>query len=222
MNKLVMTVAGATLVAGTFLMSGCATTSATAGKDPVAEWQASRMTTNSVPLNTTLKTVQLAARALEVSIWPIQVETYGLVDDAHAKVVGRKVYMAVQNDVNAGAKMNDVLAKLSPADLKNYKEYAAYVRQLDYEKNQTLGQSILKKMDPLVAGAAGLLATAQADPDYASQGLIDQAMETKQVGKDVAMLKDKLADSKKALDFWFELNREDNEAKKFMAQYPVK
>lgn len=216
------------------LFAGCASTG---GTNPVADWQKSRifedkiesaqakavpLTLDDVTYTSSLKNPVLAAPVNTFALIPaaLYLQVVKGVDGLAATQDGRQIYIGVQNDVAAGAKIEALFAKMTPEQKKCYDAYCNYVKATDQE-------SVIRDViAPLIARLANeavkvqaLVEQLQGSPEFKALAGLEAMRAARDIASDASALSTQFSDATSGANLWLELLKKDAEAKKYMQDY---
>ncbi len=217
MKKMIML----SLVAGLALgITGCAS-SGKDGENPVVAWKADRAAVefkSSVSIPAVAGMINPVGNTLAVP-YAVVVSS---VDKEYAVNEGRRVYLAVQNDIKAGAKFADIKKNMPKADLDAYVAYQKYAVNRNYDGVMAQIEKIAKQIADQSVIVAGLLAKAKADPSFKALAGFAAVKEAKNLANDVDTLKSQISSATTGIGLWRGLVNQDKAAREFMKKYPVK
>ena len=186
------------------------------GTDWCHEWQLTRCPP--IPYQATVQNPQVAGLVTAASAIPGAI--YGFVADGvdknYAKNEGRRIYLGVRNDVDAGGNEEQILAAMPEADRKAYDEYVRLVVNTDYSSIRTR----LAEMGQQLVTAAAQLTTIlpQAKQQFAANGAnaLQMVSMLKPVNRDISAIKAQIADAQAGIKYWIDLVDQDEKAQSFM------
>lgn len=226
----------AVALAGALTVTGCASSQ---GGNPVADWQADRsFSTEIADINACAKPLSVADvtykstlenPALAAPINVLATVAAGLyqpvvvgVDKMAAEQDGRLIYLGVQNDVKAGAKVADLVAQMTPEEKAAYDTYAASVKQTDQTSvMNTVVTPLLTQLATESAKVAATVAAVRENPAFQALAGLELMAASKDLAADSNALTQQFADATAGANLWMELLQKDREAKQFMQDYPV-
>lgn len=221
---------------GALAMTGCVSNKS---GNPVAEWQADRLFSAEIaeinakakPLSvadvtykSTLENPALAApiNALATVAAGLYQPVVAGVDKMAAEQDGRLIYLGVQNDVKAGAKVADLVAQMTPEEKAAYDTYAASVKQTDQTSvMNTVVTPLLTQLATESAKVAATVAAVRENPAFKALAGLELMKQGKNLAADADALTQQFADATAGANLWMELLQKDREAKQFMQDYPI-
>ena len=180
------------------------------------EWQMTRCPP--IPYTATVANPQVAGLVTAASAIPGAI--YGFVADGvdknYAKNEGRRIYLGVRNDVDAGGDEAQILASMPEEDRKAYDEYVRLVVNTDYSSIRTR----LAEMVQQLATAAAQLTTLlpQAKEQFAASGVnaLQMVGMLKPVNRDISAIKAQISDAQAGIKYWIDLIDQDEKAQEHM------
>lgn len=212
-------------LAGLATLGGCCTSSG----NPVADWQQERMaatqiaakkgtplTLEDVLYKSTLKEEDLAAvvntfSAVSAGLY-VQVVTG--VDEMAVSQDGRQLYIGVQNDLAAGAKLEDLKAKMTPEEQAAYAAYEQMVAQEDQAKKiKTIVKPLIEQIKQEGEKLPKMVTQIKDDPKFRSLKGMQMVKESKHLFDDSRALSAQLGDAMTGATLWLQMLEKDYEAK---------
>lgn len=221
---------------GALTMTGCVSNK---GGNPVAEWQAERLFSAEIAdINAKAKPLSVADvtykstltdEALAAPINAVATVAAGLyqqvvtgVDKMAAEQDGRLIYLGVQNDVKAGAKVADLVAQMTSEEKAAYDTYAASVKQTDQTSvMNTVVTPLLTQLATESAKVAATVAAVRENPTFRALAGLELMAASKDLAADGNALTQQFDDATAGANLWMELLQKDREAKQFMQDYPI-
>ncbi len=232
MNKM-MTIASA--LVGAIVMTGCAST----GGNPITEWQSERSCAEviaaknaageAITLEDVLhksdcdqQVIAAGMNTLAVVSAPLYLQVVTAVDQLAASQEGRRIYIGIQQDIEAGAKAEEILAAMPPEDKAAYKAYEASISQVNQESVMNdVVKPLLETLAAETIKASDAIAVMTNDPALKTLAYLELARASKAIGTDSKAITQQLSDATVGAKLWLDLLAKDKEAKAFMADYPV-
>lgn len=152
-------------------------------------------------------------------------EVYGYLaegsDKAMARNAGREIYEAIMRDIRAGTPKDAILGAVSAEDLAAAVAYEKFVKAQDYV---TLGEKlagIATKLAEDGAKVAGAVARIKDLDSMKGKNPLALAAAMKEPVAEVNAIKNQLSDAVKAVGFWRDLNKQDEQMQKLAQEYPI-
>jgi hypothetical protein len=165
----------------------------------------------------------VAAIVNGVAVIPGEVYGYlaGGADKAMARNAGRDIAKAVENEVRAGMSRAEAEAKIPAGDRPAYDEYQKYYGSQDYVALGTKLAGIAAKLASDGTKVAGAINEIKNLDSMKNKSAMALAMAMREPTAEVNTIKAQLADAVKACTYWQDLNKQDEQMKKFAQEYPV-
>ena len=152
-------------------------------------------------------------------------EVYGYLaegsDKAMARNAGREIYLAIKRDLDAGTPMADIVKTVSAEDLDAAVAYSKFVKEQDYA---TLGQKLAGIASKLASDGAKVADAVNQIKNLDSmkgKNPMALAMAMKGPTSEINTIKSQLSDAVKAVGYWQDLNKQDEQMQKFCQEYPI-
>lgn len=165
----------------------------------------------------------VAAIVNGVAVIPGEVYGYlaGGADKAMARNAGRDIYEAIMRDKNAGTPIEEIRKALSADDLAAAADYEKFVKSQDYVALGTKLAGIAAKLASDGTKVAGAINEIKNLDSMKNKSAMALAMAMREPTAEVNTIKAQLADAVKACTYWQDLNKQDEQMKKFAQEYPV-
>ena len=166
---------------------------------------------------------QIAAIVNGVAVIPGEVYGYlaNGADKAMARNAGREIYLAIKRDLDAGTPMADIVKTVSAEDLDAAVAYSKFVKEQDYA---TLGQKLAGIASKLASDGAKIADAVNQIKNLDSmkgKNPMALAMAMKGPTSEINTIKSQLSDAVKAVGYWQDLNKQDEQMQKFCQEYPI-
>lgn len=186
------------------------------GTDWCHEWQQTRCPP--IPYAATVANPQVAGLVNAASAIPGAI--YGFVADGvdknYAKNEGRKIYLGVRNDVDAGGDEAQILASMSADDRRAYDEYVRLVVNTDYSSIRTRLAEMVQQLATAAAQLTTLLPQAKEQFKATGANALQMVSMLKPVNRDLSAIKAQIADANAGIKYWLDLVDQDEKAQSFM------
>lgn len=186
------------------------------GIDWCREWQKTRCPP--IPYVATVPNPQVAGLVSAASAIPGAI--YGFVADGvdknYAKNEGRKIYLGVRNDVDAGGDEAQILAAMPAADRRAYDEYVRLVVNTDYSSIRTRLAEMVQQLATAAAQLSTLLPQAKEQFKASGANALQMVSMLKPVNRDISAIKAQIADANAGIKYWLDLVDQDEKAQTYM------
>ena len=214
-NRKALAVAAAALVA-----AGCA--SAPKGvQEAYAEWKDDRAPTEQVVSKSSDK--KIADIINGVAVIPGEVYAYVAqgADEAMARNAGRAIYQAIVRDRDAGTPMEEIRAHVSDADWAAAIAYQNTIKDMDFDalKEKLSGISAKLATDGAKVGQA--LAQIKELDSMKSMDYFSMATALREPAAEIDVISAQVSDAVQAVQFWMDLNEQDEKFKRYAQEAPV-
>ena len=214
-NRMALAVAAAALVA-----AGCA--SAPKGvQEAYAEWKEDRAPTEQVVSKSS--DPKIANIINGVAVIPGEVYAYVAqgADDAMVRNVWRPTYEAIQRDREAGTPLEEIRAAVSDEEWAGAVAYEKSIKDLDFAALKEKLSGIAAKL--ATDGAKVGQALAQIKELDSMKGLDYFSMATalREPAAEIDVISAQLSDAVQAVQFWMDLNEQDEKMQRFAQEFPI-
>lgn len=141
------------------------------------------------------------------------------VERLNTQMNGRQVYIGVQNDIAQGAKAESLFASMPAEDKAAYEAYAKLVAETDQQKEIDYASKIRNAQLEMTARV--VLAVKEAKKDMKGLKKKEKWAVTAALLASSGSITDMLNSANEGIVLWQELLKKDQEAKAFMADYPI-
>ena len=152
-------------------------------------------------------------------------EVYGYLangaDKAMARNAGREIYEAIMRDKNAGTPLEEIRKVVSDADWAAAADYEKFVKVQNYATLKDKLAGIAAKLAEDGAKVGGAVAQIKNLDSMKGKNPLALAAAMKAPTAEINTIKAQLADAVKACTYWQDLNKQDEQAQKFMKDYPI-